>query len=129
VRLHAVGVGHLVLVTTCAQGNYFEMGLKVEFAASVATVAGPVEAAFGGFAAGVAASAAGTLGCRLALWYHREVSRQYSAAGSHSYIQANSQTFVRVLQFVTGIASAGEPEGGVGLLARRPEMALVELVM
>jgi hypothetical protein len=71
VRLHAADVGHLVIVTTCAQGNCFEMGLKVEFAAFVEAAAGLVETVFVGFAVGVAAlvaaSVAGTTGCRLAL--------------------------------------------------------------
>jgi hypothetical protein len=129
VRLHAADVGHLVLVTTCAQGNCLEMGLKAGLAASVAAVAELVEAAFGGFAALVAASAAGTTGYRLVLWCHPEVFRQCSAEDSHSYIQADLQTSVQVLQFVTGTASAEEPEDDVVLPARRPEMVWVELVM
>jgi hypothetical protein len=129
VRLHAADVGHLVLVTICAQGNWFEKGLQVELAAFVAAVAELVEAAFEEFAALVAASAAGMSGYRLVLWCRPEASRQYSAMGSHSYIRANSQMSVQVLQFVTGTAFAEEPGGGVALPARRPETALAELVM
>jgi hypothetical protein len=123
VHLHAVDVDHLVLVMTCAQGNCFGTGLKVDLAASVAAVAELVETAFEGFAALVAASAAGTPGYRLVPWCHPEASRQYSAMGSHSYIQANLQTSVQVQQFVTGTAFAEEPEGDAALPARRPEMA------